>query len=1378
MKINYMRRRTPRNVFRITILAAALVAAIIIPAGEAGAVKPPYTPLNTFWAEYFARPSIDERPNSWSFPTSVPAVYGFEKSVDLSPDAGGSLKEGRIGPHGYVARWSGIFFFPVKRNYVFSIEGTDGLRLVIDGDYVFDRFRPGGAVSATVAVELGPGWHKIKFKNFNLRERPLAKLSWDPNSPEIAGAFGAEYFNNPEWAGDACAAAIEPAIMRDYGHGAPKGVTGTLSVGGENAIPTIDFYSGRWRGLFYFDESTQYKFFLSTDDTGKVMIDDNVIGTTEWNSGEDMSPDPGIAFGGRIFDRFVSAGTHEVCVEYSEYVGLAHAYMNIWKDAPPASPSISAPPRTDTDEIVITLRAQEESRVSTCLIDAYCLKDGGGVPAPKSREWKKLDPPRKTLEIELPVKLSTTGAHTFNAWFRNSNFCVTEAVGAKVDFIDTAAPKVRELSVDNAGSVISGETALCSFVLSDNFLVADYLVEGAETSAGASGEWRPAMVPGRRVSEKAAVRFGAPGKNILGITARDQAGNVSEKLTVEVMVSANEERYETRSQGAGKPETPKGPDGKISAVAIRSSDSWSAAGGRAFAPFEANYPSLVIIGRGAEAFPVTAFQDRENESRLSFMALSAGAWKYLGAAGISKGIVAGAALSKYGDSPLAAFADGGLGGRIRLIAYNGSEWQDMPSLGLPATPVTGVALCADPDDGLKPVTAFCDEQAGGKLSVMRYSDGRWRYAGKRTVCDAVPEGPVSVSVSGENIAAGFVASGEPRIFTFNGKAWEQAVIKGAGTASGKVSVTFYKGAPHAAFYTNDDGGKIVVVSKGPDIGWDVLKNAAPAVAGASDRLELLSAGGTLLLAFREVSTGAVRFFKAEDNGREELDNEGLKGEYAIDAAYASDSGSVWTAIQSARQGGSLSVYRFGPEKSSAGTRETILTAGPAVSTIEIYFDEKRAMPAGREIDAGGNVSLYVVVKTSDRGFDGPLAMKVNTDGFTDGFNVPLGHIKGSGEYTGQFRIAKSTRNIENALMVGAGTSIGIEIYSREKIAGTTLSISGKWRKYFDAPLSDGAASDISLNLFNMSDNGSVTAFCDMARDGKLSVVRFNEKGFEPVGLGVTSGRISGLRMAAYNNEIYAAFSDGAAGGRLSVMKHNGREWAYLDKQGFSNGPAAGISMCFYLDRPMIVYSDLQRGGRLAAAKYDGYKWIHLQSPYTDDRSVTAYPAAESAVSVVEFPYVAFSDLGCGGRISVLRFNNLYWEYVGKPGFTEKEGSRPAMFIYNAVPYVAFIDGARGGSVSVMKFTGSSWDYAGKPGFTGPATSMSFFAAYGDMAVCISGPDRTISAYAFNGSDWRPYADTGARGRIYPQSLHMLFSMPCIAYSDDDNGGRLTILRLR
>ncbi len=1374
-----MKCQPPANIFRITVLTAVLIAAIFITAGEAVAVKPPYTPLNTFWAEYFARPSINESPNSWSYPTSVPAFYGFEKNIRLSGEPGEKIKDGLIGPHGYVVRWSGIFFFPVKRNYVFSIEGTDGLRLVIDGNYVYDRWQPGGPVSSTIAVELSPGWHKIKFKNFNLREKPLARLSWEPRSPEITGAFGAEFFNNTEWLGDACAAAIENGIMHDYGYGAPRGITGTLSVGGENAIPTIDFYSGRWRGLFYFDESTQYKFFLSTDDTGKIMIDDNIIGTTEWNTCDDMSPNPDIAFGGRLFDRFVAAGTHEVCVEFSEYVGLAHAYMTVWKDAPPVSPFISAAQRTDTDEIRITLGAVEGSKVPGCLIDAYCLKDNNEVPAPKSREWKKLDPPLKTLEIELPVKLSATGHHAFYAWFRNSNFCVTEAVRAKVDFFDAIAPKVAGFGIAGSKKAVSGQTALFSIALSDNFLVTDYLIEGTETAAGIKAEWRPVMVPGRSVSEAAAVRFDSPGKKILGLTARDQAGNISEKMTIEVVVFKNNEeaeKHSPRSDGSAAAET-------VRAVsfndASRNSGSWSPAGLMSFTPPEANYPAIASIGAGEKAFAVTAFQDMENDGRLSFMAFSAGCWKYLGTPGLSKGIVVGTALAEIAGQPFAAFSDGGLGGRIRLIAYNGSEWQDMPANGIPSSPATGVALGTDPSVVGEPVIAFCDEMAGGRLSVMRYSDGLWRYAGKASVCDAPPEGPVSISVSGEKIAAGFVSSGEPRVFIYDGTVWERAVIKTPWTVSGKVSMAFYKDSPHAAFYTKEAGGKIAVFSRGRDNQWEQSDIGAPPVAGAAGRVELFRAYGSLILVFREVSSGAVRFFKASEKTWEELSNEGIKGEYAIDAAYASGPETIWTVIQSARNGGKLSAYRFDPQNSYAATGEIILTSEPAISTIEIYFDEKRTMPSGHEIGAGGSVGLFVVVKTAGSVFDGPLSMKVNTDTFTEGFNVPLEHAKGSGEYTGSFRIAKSTRNLENALMVGAGTEIGIGIYSREKLAETALKVSGKWGKNFTVPLSDGPASEISLNLFNMKDNGSVVAFCDMARDGKLSVVRFDEKTYEPVGLGVTSGRVSALRMAAYSNDVYAAFSDGACGGRLSVMKHNGKKWIYLEKQGFSNGPVAGISMCFYLDRPMVVYSDLQRGGRLAAAKFDGFKWVHLQSPYTEDRSVTAYPAGESAVSVVEFPYVVFSDLGCGGRLSVLRFNNLYWEYAGKPGFTEKEGSKPAIFIYNAVPYVAFIDGAHDGRVSVMKFTGNSWDYVGKPGFTkDQAQSLSFFTAYGDMAVCVSSPERRISAYAFNGSDWKSYADTGARGTIYPQSLYMLFSMPSIAYSDDENGGKLTLMRLR
>jgi hypothetical protein len=88
----------------------------------------------------------------------------------------------RTGVPELVARWNGTFTFPTGGAFYFDLTTTDGVRLIIDGETVFDSWTTRPELSeALLSRALTAGVHEIVLEFHHRAGHAAAQLSWWPS---------------------------------------------------------------------------------------------------------------------------------------------------------------------------------------------------------------------------------------------------------------------------------------------------------------------------------------------------------------------------------------------------------------------------------------------------------------------------------------------------------------------------------------------------------------------------------------------------------------------------------------------------------------------------------------------------------------------------------------------------------------------------------------------------------------------------------------------------------------------------------------------------------------------------------------------------------------------------------------------------------------------------------------------------------------------------------------------------------------------------------------------------------------------------------------------------------------------------------------------
>jgi glucose/arabinose dehydrogenase len=208
----------------------------------------------------------------------------------------------------YPAAYNGALFFgDHSRSCIWAmLPGSNGLP---DPSNIQTFVSP---AAFPVDLETGPNGD-LFYVDFD--EGTIHRLSYQ-SSTCTTGSFHADYFNNKTLAGSPVLSRCETGIDYSWGAGSP------------DPSITAGNFSARWTGNFSFAAGT-YAFTASTSDGARVWVDGTPV-IDQWQDQPESVSNGTLA---------LSAGIHQVKVEYYEGSGTAAAHVS-WASAPP----VNSPP--------------------------------------------------------------------------------------------------------------------------------------------------------------------------------------------------------------------------------------------------------------------------------------------------------------------------------------------------------------------------------------------------------------------------------------------------------------------------------------------------------------------------------------------------------------------------------------------------------------------------------------------------------------------------------------------------------------------------------------------------------------------------------------------------------------------------------------------------------------------------------------------------------------------------------------------------------------------------------------------------------------------------------------------------------------------------
>jgi hypothetical protein len=251
---------------------------------------------------------------------------------------------------------------------------------------------------------------------------------------------------------------------------------------------------------------------------------------------------------------------------------------------------------------------------------------------------------------------------------------------------------------------------------------------------------------------------------------------------------------------------------------------------------------------------------------------------------------------------------------------------------------------------------------------------------------------------------------------------------------------------------------------------------------------------------------------------------------------------------------------------------------------------------------------------------------------------------------------------------------------------TVMGYNGSWSVVGGAPVSTGAAYDLSLSTDGIK---TFVSYTDNSNGGRATCrVWFGSVWSNMGSPGFSSGTASSLSMDTSSGTPYVAFKEWGYDNsiqKLSVMMHNGVSWVYVGPQGFSPGAAEHISFKIGGSpaMPHVAYMDVANGNRLTVKRFNGSTWDTLGTEGFSAGDATSISLFFNAAGV---PSVAFADSGRGGRACVMEYNGYSWDLFAI--LSDGAANYVSAAFSGGEPYVAFKDIANGGGVTVMRYSGA------------------------------------------------------------------------------------------
>ena len=182
--------------------------------------------------------------------------------------------------------------------YRIAVQSDDGVRVWLDGRLMIDKWHDMNYELNYVDGTYLNGTHRFKVEYFEQNGNARIHF-WVSPTP-----WKAEYFANPDLTGEPASVQLHEKLDFDWGYGAPA-----------PGLPA-DNFSIRWTTSQQF-RAGQYAFDVISDDGVRLYVDGTLV-LDNWQP----------AYAARSVTRYLTAGEHEIVLEYFERTGVALAKLN------------------------------------------------------------------------------------------------------------------------------------------------------------------------------------------------------------------------------------------------------------------------------------------------------------------------------------------------------------------------------------------------------------------------------------------------------------------------------------------------------------------------------------------------------------------------------------------------------------------------------------------------------------------------------------------------------------------------------------------------------------------------------------------------------------------------------------------------------------------------------------------------------------------------------------------------------------------------------------------------------------------------------------------------------------------------------------------
>ncbi len=282
---------------KIVLATVLVVIGLLTPALDASA-----DPSTSWRGEYYNNINM----------SGSPALVRDDANVDF--DWGDGAPASEVNADRFSVRWTSFVNFGAG-DYTFYAQVDDGVRVWVDGDLLIDQWHDTPVTTHSATKYLSAGYHNLRVEYYENVGKAVCKVWWQAGGATPIHEWRGEYHDNTRLGGSPAVVRNDSAINFDWGDGSPAAGVGS------------DHFSVRWTRDVHFDTSGTRTFSATVDDGVRVWVDDSLI-IDKWYPQSRTT---------HTASKHLSAGTHEIKVEYFEQTGVAVCKLS-WSGAPTPSP--------------------------------------------------------------------------------------------------------------------------------------------------------------------------------------------------------------------------------------------------------------------------------------------------------------------------------------------------------------------------------------------------------------------------------------------------------------------------------------------------------------------------------------------------------------------------------------------------------------------------------------------------------------------------------------------------------------------------------------------------------------------------------------------------------------------------------------------------------------------------------------------------------------------------------------------------------------------------------------------------------------------------------------------------------------------------------